>query len=211
MEKLNMKKTLNLHKYSIRVNRIIINWKLILPIAFTILGIAIGSFIARGEGEVYLKFCDFVKAYVLNKNSGFNYTAFSVYLLIPTVFALILFFSGLSAFGGWFSNLIPLMFSATTSVITYSIYNFYSLKGLAYNVIMIFPYALLSLLSLILLASESISMSQCIMHTLSKSTRNNDYNFSKYCKNCMKCYILIISASLIKILLDSMFTDLFVF
>ncbi len=211
MEKLNMKKTLNLHKYSIRVNRIILNWKLILPVIFTILGIVLGSVFAKGEGEVYLKLCNFIEAYVLNKNSGFNYTEFSVYLLIPTVFALILFFSGLSAFGGWFSNLIPLAFSATTSIITYFIYDTYSLKGLAYNVIMIFPYALLSILSLILLTSESISMSQCITHNLSKSTRNNDYNFFKYCKNCTKCYILIVSASLIKILLDSMFTDLFIF
>ena len=211
MEKLNMKKTLSLHKYSIRVNKIIMNWKIILPIIFALAGLIFGSFFAKGEGELYCRICELIESYLLKKATGISYSKLTFHLLIPTVFALILFFSGISAFGGWLSNLVPFAFSASISTVTYYIYSNYSLKGLAFNVIMIFPYAALSLLALILLTSESISMSQCIINMLSKSTRNNDYNFVKYCKKCFKIYILIIIASFLKILIDSFFADLFIF
>lgn len=211
MKKLSMKKTLNLHKYSLRVNNLVLNWKLILPIIFTLAGFTVGSFLAKGERALYLRACDYIKLFILADHEQDAYAELFVYLLIPSIFALILFFCGMSAFGGWFCNLIPFVFSIVISTITYFIYNNYALKGLAYNVIMIFPYAIISLLSLILLSAESISMSQCIMHTLNKSTRTKDYNFVKYCKNGIKYYILIIVASLIKFLIDSMFADLFVF
>ncbi len=211
MEKITLKKTLNLHKYNLRVADIISNWKLILPIGFSVVGLVMGSCLAKGEGDVYLKISELIKQLLLNDSNKSVYASFIIFLLIPTVFAFAIFFSGLSIYGGIIANIIPAFFSFAVSIITYFFYSNYTLKGLAYCVIIIFPYAVLSLLSLILLTGESITMSQVLLKSLNKNFRSENYKFSFYYKNCLKSYIFIILATILKIIIDKLFLGIFVF
>ncbi len=211
MEKLKIKKPLSLHKYSIRINDIMSDWKFILPVIISVAGIFVGSLMAKGEGVLYFKFCELIKSYILNSQSENLYLNFIIYLILPTAFAVLIFFTGLSVYGVLIVNTVPFVYSTTVSILIYFIYSTYTLKGLGYIVIMILPYAILTLFSLILLTGESISMSQQIMKTLSKSKRIKDYNFNFYYKNCLKSYVFIIVASIIKITMDKLFFGLFVF
>ncbi len=211
MNKIALKKTLSLHKYNVRVTEILSNWKFILPIIASICGLIFGSLFSKGEGETYQRIGGYIESYVLNSTYTNIYSSFIVYLLIPTLFAIVLFFCGLSVYGGVISNLIPAAYSFFIGVITYYLYSNFTLKGLAYSVIIIFPYAVLSVFSLILITSESISMSQQLTKSLNRNFRNIEYKFAFYYKNCLKSYVFIILAAVVKTVLDSLFIGLFSF
>ncbi len=211
MNKIALKKTLNLHRYSVRVTDFISDWKFIVPIISAIIGLTCGSIFSKGEGELYSRLGSYIDSYILNNSFENIYSAFIIYLLIPTIFAIVLFFCGLSVYGGIISNLIPAVYSLIIGIITYYLYSNYTLKGLAYCVIIIFPYAVLSVFSLILITSECISMSQALTKSLSKNTRGSNYSFNFYYKNCLKSYVFIIVAAVIKTVLDSLFISLFRF
>ncbi len=211
MDKSALKRTLNLHKYSIRVADIISNWKFILPVASSVAGLCFGSIFSKGEGRLYTHLGEYINNYILSSTFENVYSAFIIYLLIPTLFAIILFFCGLSVYGGIFANFVPASYSFCISIITYYLYSNFTLKGLAYCVLIIFPYAVLSVFSLILMTSECISMSQQLTKSLNRNARNNEYNFNFYYKNCLKSYIFILIGAVIKTLLDSLFIGLFDF
>ncbi len=211
MKKIKIKKTLNLHKYSIRVNNVILDWRLILVLISTVSGIIIGSLTAKGEGGLYLKVEGFINNYLLNIQAGTTYSVFIIYLLIPTVFAMILFFSGMSLIGIPAACIIPFSFTLISSIVIYYMFDIYALKGLAYIVMMLLPYIIISLLSLVLLSVETIKMSQYLIRTISKSKRNMNYNFTVYYKNYLKSYAFIIIACIVKITIEKLFVGLFVF
>lgn len=211
MTKINVKKTLNLHKYSLRVSSLISDWKFLLPIAFSLAGLAVGACVAKGEGDMYKFFSNYINQFLIENSTLPPISTFVIYLLIPTVFAVILFFCGLSIYGGLISNAIPFFYSLIIGTVTYYLYNNYTLKGLAYCVIIIFPYAVLSLFSLILITGECINMSQLLTKNLNKNPRSSDYSFTFYYKNCLKSYVFIILATIVKTVLDSLFISLFSF
>lgn len=211
MNNIKIKKTLNLHKYSLRVNDIMLNWKIILPLIFAVAGIVCGAVIAKGEGALYRKLCETVIHYILNGSERNIYENILIYLLIPTSFAVALFFSGLSVFGVLTSVSVPLAYSFINSMLVYYFYSEYALKGLAYTVIILFPYIIISLYSLIIITGESISMSGYLLNTMSKSSGKADYNFKMYYKQTAKGYLFIIISVAIKTIVDGLFIDLFAF
>ena len=211
MKNIKIKKTLNFHKFSVRVNNFMLDWKLILILISTVSGIILGSLTAKGEGTQFLKVEEFINNYLIKFESENLYSVFIIYLIIPTIFATILFFSGMSLIGVPTACIVPFVFSLISSTVIYYMFDMYALKGLAYIVIMLMPYIILSLLSLILLSIETIKMSQYLIRTISKSKRNSDYNFTVFYKNYLKSYALIIIACIIKITIEKLFIGLFIF
>ena len=205
-----IKKTLNLHKYSLRVNSFILNWKIILPSLFAVGGLFLGCLSGKGEWRLYLKITDLFIP-VLTQGLTSLLSEFIRALLIPTAFSAILFFLGLSAYGGFAVNFIPLAYSCLIGEISYYMYNTYTLKGLGYCVILIFPYAMLSLAGLVLSSAESMSMSEFMLRTVSESKRFSDYSFRKFCTASIRSYSFIIASAVIKALLTYLFIGLFSF
>lgn len=211
MEKLKTKRTLNLHKYRLKFEDMLSDWRIILPVIVAVIGIIAGSMIAKGEGAIYLSISQHIKNLLIRTENQSNYTSLFIYLLIPTVFAVAIFFSGLSVYGSITVNTIPFIYGLLSGIFTYYLFGTYTLKGLGYIVIMFLPYAVFSLFSLILMTTESIDMSQVLLKKLIRTSRMSDYNFNKYYKNCIKSYIFIIIAAVIKTVLDGLFVGLFVF
>lgn len=211
MEKIKSKKTLNLHKISVKLGVFMSNWKITLPSAIAVAGIFTGTIIAKGESSLYFSAVEYILKLIIKPDNQSNYAGLIMSLLIPTAFAVVIFFNGLSVYGNITVNLIPFVYGMISGLVTYHLFNSYTLKGLGYIVIMFLPYAVLSLFSLILMTAESIDMSQVLLKKLSRSKRISDYSFSNYYKNCLKNYIYIIIAALIKTVLDSLFADLFIF
>lgn len=213
MNNLNIKKTLNLRRFSVNIRKILSYYNLFIPIICSILGLFIGSCIAKGEGWLYISVEKYILAFVLNQNINDLKLYLLSQMILPTVFSIILFFCGLSVYGCMISNFIPLIYSIIIGIITYYFYSNYVLKGLAYCVIIVFPYAILSLFSLILISVESVSMSQVLSRNLinSNNYKTSDYNFRFYCKSCLKSYLFIIAATVIKTFIDYLFIDIFVF
>lgn len=205
------KKTLNLHKYSIKVNDFLSNWKIIIPVIFTFAGIISGCVGGKGEGKLFLRITDYFTSVILSRDITSVGSEFLIYLIFPIVFLIIVFFLGLSVFGSLLTNAMPLIYGYIVGCISYFLYTEYTLKGLGYCIIMIFPYGTLCLLSIVLCCRESINMSEYIMKSISKTTKFLNYGFAVYYKSFFRNLIFIVAASAIKTILEYLFGGLFSF
>ncbi len=205
------KKTLNFHKYSLKATEIMSNWKLFLPIIFTFAGIISGCIGGKGEGKLYLKITDYFTTVILTRDITSIGSDFLIYLIFPAVFLIVIFFLGLSVFGALITNVMPLIYGYIIGCISFFLYNEYTLKGLGYCIIMIFPYGTLCLLAIVLCCRESINMSEYIMKSISKTTKFPNYGFAVYYKSFFRNLIFIVGASALKTILEYLFGGLFAF
>lgn len=205
------KKTLNFHKYSLKATEIMSNWKLFLPIIFTFAGIISGCIGGKGEGKLYLKITDYFTTVILTRDITSIGSEFLIYLIFPAVFLIVIFFLGLSVFGALITNVMPLIYGYIIGCISFFLYNEYTLKGLGYCIIMIFPYGTLCLLAIVLCCRESINMSEYIMKSISKTTKFPNYGFAVYYKSFFRNLIFIVGASALKTILEYLFGGLFAF
>lgn len=205
------KKTLNFHKYSLKATEIMSNWKLFLPIIFTFAGIISGCFGGKGDGKLFLKITDYFTTVILTRDITSIGTEFLIYLIFPAVFLIVIFFLGLSVFGALITNVMPLIYGYIIGCISFFLYNEYTLKGLGYCIIMIFPYGTLCLLTIVLCCRESINMSEYIMKSISKTTKFPNYGFAVYYKSFFRNLIFIVGASALKTILEYLFGGLFAF
>lgn len=211
MKVITFKKTLNLHKYSLKAEKILTNRKITIPVFLSILGVFTGCYFSKGEGMLSEKVISvFLNAFMTGDNISIL-TEFLRYLLIPSVFAAVEFFLGLSLFGAIAANAVPFGFSVITGIISYFLYKTYLLKGLAYCVILIFPYAVVSIIGMVFCCRESVNMSEFLLSNVTKSKKYIDYNFSMYCKSFFKGYIFILIAAGVKAVIDYLFIGLFNF
>lgn len=205
------KKTLNFHKYSLKATEIMSNWKLFLPIIFTFAGIISGCFGGKGEGKLFLKITDYFTTVILTRDITSIGSEFLIYLIFPAVFLIVIFFLGLSVFGALITNVMPLIYGYIIGCISFFLYNEYTLKGLGYCIIMIFPYGTLCLLAIVLCCRESINMSEYIMKSISKTAKFPNYGFAVYYKSFFRNLIFIVGASALKTILEYLFGGLFAF
>ncbi len=205
-----IKKTLNLHKYSVRVSNFVPDWKILLPSAFAVGGLLLGCVSGKGEWRLFSKVVQLFRP-VLENAAVSPLSGFIQSLLVPTVLAAVLFFLGLSAYGSFASNFIPSVYSFFIGAVSFYMYSTYTLKGLGYCIILVFPYAALSLAGLVLICAESISMSEFMLKTVSNSKRFSDYSFRKFCISVLKGYVLIIVSAIVNVVLSYLFIGLFSF
>ena len=205
------KKTLNFHKYSLKATEIMSNWKLFLPIIFSFAGIISGCIGGKGEGKLFLKITDYFTTVILTRDITSIGSEFLIYLIFQAVFLIVIFFLGLSVFGAVITNVMPLIYGYIIGCISFFLYNEYTLKGLGYCIIMIFPYGTLCLLAIVLCCRESINMSEYIMKSISKTTKFPNYGFAVYYKSFFRNLIFIVGASALKTILEYLFGGLFAF
>lgn len=211
MSLIGTKKTLNFHKYSLKATEIMSNWKLFLPIIFSFAGIISGCIGGKGEGKLFLKITDYFTTVILTRDITSIGSEFLIYLIFPAVFLIVIFFLGLSVFGAVITNVMPLIYGYIIGCISFFLYNEYTLKGLGYCIIMIFPYGTLCLLAIVLCCRESINMSEYIMKSISKTTKFPNYGFAVYYKSFFRNLIFIVGASALKTILEYLFGGLFAF
>lgn len=118
MQTIGMKKTLNLHKYSIKLTEFSKSKKIIIPVAFSLAGLFLGSVSAKGEGVVCSQIINYFTNVLMDVNTN-PVACFAEYLIIPTVFYAVSFFAGLSAFGALVANAVPLIFGFITGTISF--------------------------------------------------------------------------------------------
>ena len=210
MAVIGIKKPLNFHRYKLKLDDILSNWKLVIPALFSIIGLILGCAAGKGEGGLYLRITEYIRIILDSGVSPFTVVFFR-YILIPTTLEVILFFLGLSLFGGAASNALIFLFSYMIGSISYFMYNEYTLKGLAFCVILIYPYAVAVLLSMVLSCRETINMSELILKNISKSGRLTDYSFTEYYKALLKHYLIIPVSAALSALLEGLFGSIFVF
>lgn len=211
MTKIGIKRTFNLHKYSTQLREIISEWKTIITFSVAILGLVCGTLYGKGEGELYKTISETLFLKIFNSESAESYISLITNLLYPTIFFIISFFCGLSAYGVFISNFVPFSYSMLIGMVTYFLYSEYKLKGLAFFVINVLPFAALSLMGILLVTAESINMSQTVLSVLSNKNKRSAYNFTFYYKNSIKCYAFVVLSAIVKTVLDRLFIGLISF
>lgn len=211
MSVIGTKKTLNFHKYSLKATELLSNWKLFLPVIFAFGGIIAGCAGGKGEGRLFLRVTDYFTTVILSRDTVSLGSEFLIYLIFPAVFLIVIFFLGLSVLGSVITNAMPMIYGYAVGCITFFLYNEYTLKGLGYCIIMIFPYATLCLLAIVLCCRESINMSEYIMKSISKTAKFPNYGFAVYYKSFFRNCIFIVIASALKTVLEYLFGGLFAF
>lgn len=204
------KKTLNLHKYSLKFSEIMSNWKIILPMIFFIMGLVVGCFDGKGEGSLYFRITNYFTNVILNGEELTLGTSLLYYMIFPCAFIIIIFFLGLSVFGTFITNGVPFCLGYIIGCVSFYEYSMYTLKGFGYCVIMVYPYCILTLLAVILCCRESINMSQFIVGSISK-TKVPNYSFTMYYKSFIKNFAFVAAASAVKTVLNYLFSGLFTF
>lgn len=210
MSVIGTKKTLDLHKYSLKFLEIISNWKIIIPMIFFILGLVIGCYDGKGEGNLYFRITDYFTGVVFNGEKLTLGASLLYYMIFPCVFFVIIFFLGLSVFGTVITNAVPLCLGYIIGCVSFYQYSMYTLKGFGYCIIMIYPYCILTLLAVIFCCRESINMSQLIVGSISKAKLPN-YSFAIYYKSFIKNFAFVAAASAVKTVLNYLFSGLFNF
>ena len=208
MTRLGIKQTFNLHKYSVCIKEILGEWRIILAVTISLSGILLGVLWIKGEGTLPEKISDILFEKLIINESQDILISFILNLLIPTSFFILIFFCGLSAYGNVISYIIPLLYSSVIGMLTFQLYNEYKLKGLAAFVILLLPFATLSMLGIILITVESVKMSQSVMNVLGNRPKRNLYSFTIYYKNSLKSYLPIVMASVLKAAMDKLFVGL---
>lgn len=209
--KIGIKRTFNLHKYSSQIKDIISEWKIIATIAVSMAGMIAGTLCEKGERGSFGEFPRIIFNYMINTDVSEIYTTFLYNLLLPTILFVVIFFCGLSAYGVLISYFIPFGYSMLIGMLTYYLYSDFMLKGLAFFVILILPFATLSLLGIVLMTVDSINMSQGVLNVLGNANKRYPYNFSIYYKSALRNYIIIIISAIIKTILDNLFIGIFSF
>lgn len=211
MQIITFKKNIDLHRFNKSIGDVLSKRRVIIPVLFSISGIIIGSYITKGESDLSNTIISiFSKSFMTSEHVSLL-TDFFKFLLIPSVLTGVLFFFGLSVFGSVISNVIPFSFGLITGSVSFYFYQNYLLKGLAYCVIIIFPYAVLTIIGMILCSKESACMSELLQFEIVKRKKYIDYSLSMYYKNYLRYYILIVIASVIKAIIDYLFVGLFNF
>ncbi len=211
MSVIGTKKTLNFHKYSLKITDILSNWKIIIPVIFSLAGILTGCFTGKGEGRLFQTVTNYFNTVVLGRDTLSLGSDFIFYLILPSIFLTVVFFLGLSVFGSLITNAVPLVYGYLIGCVSFYLYSEYTLKGLAYCIIMIFPYGVLCLLAIVLCCRESISMSEYIIKSISKTGKFLNYGFNTFYKSFFRNFIFIIIASALKTVLEYLFGSLFTF
>ena len=210
MQNNTFKKPIDLKKIKYKADNLYENRKLIFPMIFGISGIFFGNYTGKGESALFLKITDIFKNIYFNQNYAF-FSDFLTSLIVPSVLFFISFLLAMSLIGVVLSNAVPFAFGTIIGIISFFMYDTYSLKGLAYCVLIIYPYASITMLSIVLNTKESINMSQLITSSISKRTYNNNYQFVNYAKSLLRNYIILLSGALVKVLMGYFFSFFFSF
>jgi len=183
--------------------------KIIIPLLLGIAGIFIGNMIAEGESVLYLKLTEVCK--LLFNESIQTAKLFLNSLTVPTVFFFIEFLSGLSISGVFILNFIPTIYGIIIGEISHYYYTTYSLKGLAYCVMIIFPYTALTMLSLVFNAKTNYSMSQELTTFITRKSTAGTLLMKNYSLNLLKNYLILVFGAFVNILCHHFFSDFFSF
>ena len=183
----------------------------ILTLLFVI-GVTLGTFTCQKVSLLQTLSEGYLQAFTGRRSNPsflplFLHSFMSSMLLMFLCFAL-----GTSIFG---MVLSPLFFAARGLLygsVTALLYSTYSVKGIAYNAVLVLPSALFFILALLLAVRESVKFSMMILKITFPSTGGGDLSsdFGNYCGRYLVLSALVLLSALIDALISCGFAEKFV-
>lgn len=177
------------------------NWCLISLTIMFLIGLIIGTFISKDDSKT-LDFLNWITdSFLKLRINGNLLTVFLNSLLITLIFLALVFIFGTSITGITFIPLIMCLRGVLLGSLSTIICSEFSLKGVAFNAIVLIPPTVISVIFLIIAAGESIRYSLLVAKiTLPDTTpKNLALPFRNYCRK----FLILILPTLISALLDA--------
>lgn len=205
-------KMLNFHYISKRFKPGTINWQIILLTAIFFSGLIAGSYSAKDTTSfVSQKIISYYMNYIKLKYITPAFSTFLSSILLGSIFTLIAYFMGLCAVGVPFILLIPFAQGFYIGEISGYIYETFTLKGLGYCAIIIFPAAVIICASIIYASKESMLMSKNMLYLLSQRHQAVQESFRDYSVKFAIYMGIIVLGGIVETVTTRLFIGLFNF
>lgn len=159
------------------------SWRIILLLSLFICGLIIGSFVVKNNDSIMSNQLEsIIKSGITTKNNSQFWEVFFNSITVNLVFLISAFSLGLCAIGIPFISLIPLIKGFGLGISGAYIYSNYSVKGVCYCLLILFPAQIISSALLIYACNESYYMSGDLFFSL-----NNSLNLKE--KNPVRLYL----------------------
>ncbi len=204
--------TFNLHSLKIKSKPIISNKQIIVLVILFFTGLVFGSFSIKNQESVLIKRIILTYMnYIKSKQSLNEITVFFKTMLLSSSVIIFSYFIGLCAIGIPLIILIPFSTGAFLGIVSGYIYETYTLKGLGYCGIIIFPAAVLIVASILFSCKESMLMSKNMLNLLSQRHNDKYEDFRKYSTKFLIYIIISCFGSFLEAILSHLFIRLFAF
>lgn len=126
------------------------------------------------------------------------------------VYIFLFFIAGTNALGVPFVYFLTCIKGIGNGIISGYLYMTFGIKGVGFATLVLFPYALLSAVAIILMGNSSLQMSRNIFSTLSgKFAKSNEITIKKYCVNFLIYTALFVLFSIIDAIFKASFSSNF--
>ena len=191
------------------------NWQLYLLMILLFLGIALGCMEVKHSSETFDNLLQYIiKDFFTRRAQVPFYKSFLYSFLSSFFIILILFFIGLSPVGFPVILLVPFFRGFGLGIVSGYLYQQYQLKGIAYSLLTIYPYSILSVTALVLCSLESWKMSARLI-TVFHHSKFNSLDFSRESKIYLVRFIfylgIILISSIFDVVLTKLFSSFFIF
>lgn len=187
------------------------NYNIIILTTLISFGIILGSIIISKtssdfNNSINVLYDNFVASI---REKSFISTFFDTFFT-SMVYIFLFFIMGTNALGVPFVYFLTCIKGIGNGIISGYLYMTFGLQGVGFSTLVLFPYALLSGISVILMGNSSLKMSKSIFSGLSgKFTNSNEITIKKYCVNFLIYTALFIVASIIDAIFKVSFSGTF--
>lgn len=176
------------------------NWCILLLCVLFLGGISCGTLI-KDESSILSNFSSFYfKAFLNSRITGKFLNIFFDSFLLSFLFLILNFLFGTSVVGPVTIPIITFLRGELFGILAGGIYAQYELEGITFNAIILIPSTIISVISLLIAARDSMYFSlEIIDITLPQSKpKNLSFIFSKFCKKFLLLIIPILFSSLLE-------------
>ena len=186
--------------------------RIVILLCLFICGLIIGSFsVKNNDSLLSAQLEDIIMSAILKKQSITYLNAFFDSLIINLVFLISAFALGLCAIGIPAIALLPLIKGFSMGITGAYIYSNYSVKGVCYCLLILFPAQIIMSAVLIIACNEGFYMSADLFSTLNNSISKEKNLIRMYLTRFGVLFVFTVAASLIDAALTRLFSSLFTF
>lgn len=195
------------------VNAISRNNVVIIMLFFYIVGIAVGVFWVRSNSTVVNIASDLFSKYISQRSDRALYQIFFSSFLSVLPFAVIIFLCGTSFVGIALTPLAICYRGFYYGILAGYLYYQYSLKGIAFNSLLLIPCTVISVFGLIFFGKSAFGFSLYLAKvSLPQSKPVGIYStFKDYCKKSMYILLVFVFSSMLDAVLSKSFLSFFAF
>lgn len=174
-------------------------------------GIVIGSLIiAKTTSELNSSIDTLYNNFISSIKEKTFFTIFCDTFFTSMIYIFLFFIMGTNALGIPFVYFLTCIKGIGNGIISGYLYSIYGLKGVGFSTLVLFPYAIISGIIIIMMGDSSLKLSKNIFHDLrSKPPVHKEITIKKYCINYIVYTAFFILASMIDAIFKVSFSSAF--